>query len=147
MIPQEGNEVIKEYNIIVNGGEPLPGCPNDWDEAWKTIAIMNGIDPNKTQQEILDESRDMRSGKPSWIFDCGFKLDYDGGILTINSRFYPPKAHYGDTWDGSVHIELMGKHVESKSFDCPTLEELKKQVDEYVNGIITKIENLWKEVL
>jgi hypothetical protein len=111
--------------VIMNGGDPLDGCPKDWDES---NVIIEKLNEGKGDME------------PKWSFDCGFKLDYDGGLLSIGSRFYPPKSHYGPTWDGTVHVYLLDKTIGEKKFDCQTLDELKQQVDEYVNGIIAKLE-------
>jgi len=125
------NNIIKHEagTIIICGGNPLEGCPKDWDEAKNII-------------EKLNEGKEDR--EPQWSFDCGFKLDYDGGLLSIESRFYPPKTHYGETWDGTVHVYLLDKTIEEKKFDCQTLDELKKQVDEYVNSIIEKLQSVFK---
>lgn len=125
------NNIIKNEagTIIICGGNPLEGCPKDWYEAKNIIEKMND---GKTSNE------------PQWSFDCGFKLDYDGGLLTIGSRFYPPKTHYGATWDGTVDVYLLDKTIEEKKFDCQTLDELKKQVDEYVNSIIEKLQLVFK---
>lgn len=123
------NNIINHVNgtIIVNGGNPLTGCPNDWDEAKEIeLKLNNGEDKED-------------GGKPFWDFDCGFKLDYDGPLLSVSSRFYPPKTHYGATWDGTVTVRLLDEEVAEKKFDCPTLEELKKQVEEYVGGFVEKI--------
>ena len=115
--------------VIFNGGDPLNGCPKDWDEA---EGVINRLNENKGDRE------------PKWSFDCGFKLDYDGGLLSIGSRFYPPKTHYGPTWDGTVHVYLLDTTIEEKKFDCQTLEELTKQVDEYVTSIITRLQTILK---
>jgi len=116
--------------IIMNGGNPLEGCPKDWDEAKK---IQENLNLNK--QEF---------GEPLWKFDCGFKLDFDGSLLRVSSRFYPPKTSYGATWDGSVTISIMGKDIEEKKFDCKTLDELKNQVECYVNSFSEKLRSLLK---
>lgn len=57
--------------IIINGGEPLEGCPPSWELAnrWQKDANANKSD---------DE--------PRWSFDCGFKLDFDGSLLDVSSR-------------------------------------------------------------
>jgi hypothetical protein len=115
--------------IIINGGDALPGCPNDWDEA-------------KVIQDKLNEGKD--EDEPNWSFDCGFKLDFDGSIIKISSRFYPPKTNYGATWDGTVHVYFMGKEIKNMKFDCPTLEELKIQVEAYAKTIIDAIESALK---
>lgn len=120
--------------IIFNGGEPLPGCPNSWDEARLIESKLNSG---------IDKEDDEYNDAPRWSFDCGFKLDYDGPILSVSSRFYPPKSHYGATWDGSVTVYVLGKGVGERKFDCPTLEELKRQVEEYLNGIVEKMQSIF----
>jgi len=119
---------------ILNGGDPLPGCPENWDEARKWQDSVN-----KANEENEDYDG------PMWVFDCGFKLDFDGPILRISSRFYPPKTHYGSTWDGTVHVRIFDKEVESKKFDCATLDELKIKVEEYVNEIKNRISNIFPD--
>ncbi len=94
---------------IFNGGNPLKDCPANWDEARKWIEAANKEDSDRWEH-------------PVWSFDCGFKLDYDGCLLQISSRFYPLKTHYGGTWDGSVSVMSGSKVVQEKSFDCATLK-------------------------
>ena len=113
---------------IICGGNSLEGCPTDWEEAKVIFEKMND---GKTSNE------------PQWSFDCGFKLDYDGGLLSIGSRFYPPKTHYGKTWDGTSTVYFQGNKVEEKKFDCETLDELKSQVEEYVKSIIQRVEAIF----
>jgi len=126
----EDNNIWKqgESTIIVNGGNPLEDCPTDWDKA----------------REWIDEANEDKETEVKWSFDCGFKLDYDGALLEVASRFYPPKTHSGDTWDGTVTIMLFGHDLIEKKFDCKTLEELKKEVENYVNGFQGKIYNCLK---
>lgn len=126
------NNIIKRENesIIFCGGNPLNGCPQDWEDAKIIIEKMND---GKTSSE------------PQWSFDCGFKLDYVGELLSIGSRFYPPKTHYGATWDGTVRVYLRGETIQEKNFDCQTLEELKKQVDDYINEIIEKLQSIFND--
>lgn len=119
--------------IIMNGGNPLPGCPNDWDEARAIELKLNN-----------DNDKDDIDG-PCWSFDCGFKLDYDGPLLSVNSRFYPPKTHYGATWDGTVTILMIGEAIDEKKFDCQTLEELKTEAEEYVKTFSEKIKKLFEK--
>ena len=127
------NNVYQSVNgttVIVNGGNPLPGCPESWEQARE---IEKGLNGGITKDD--DEWQD----KPRWSFDCGFKLDYDGDLLRVSSRFYPPKTHYGITWDGHVGVFLFGEKVLDKEFDCPSLEELKSQVEAFVNEISGKV--------
>jgi len=117
---------------IVNGGIPLAGCPANWDEARTWLETANGSLPEDG---------------PKWSWDCGLKLDFDGGIVHISSRFYPPKSNYGPTWDGSVTIWIGGTEFSNEKFDCPTLEELKGQVEKYVHGINEQVTSLLKSGL
>lgn len=105
--------------IIMNGGNPLEGCPESYEEADKWA-------------ENTNESSVVGPDGPKWKFDCGFKLDYDGPLVGISSRFYPPKTHYGPTWDGTVTIYYLGQDVFEKQFDCKSLDELRAQVENFV---------------
>ena len=102
--------------IISNGGNPLKDCPTSWDQA--------------TQWEVL-ANEDSGVGEPVWKWDCGYKLDYDGPVVTLSGRFYPPKTHYGPKWDGTVTVLILGEEVQSKEFDCDSLEELRSQVEAF----------------
>lgn len=121
------NNIIKTptSTIIINGGNPLPGCPESRDDA------------NAWQANANEDSDEF--AQPMWNFDCGFKLDFDGPILSVNSRFYPPTTHAGPTWDGNVTVILMGKEIEERHFDCQSLDDLKIQVEEYVDGIVRRL--------
>lgn len=120
----------QEGTIIINGGEPLKDCPTDWDEAKKW---EEGANIKKEDWE------------PKWNWDCGFKLDFDAyGIVSVSSRFYPPKTYQGDTWDGNMTIKVLGKEVLKKEFDCPDLETLRKEVESFwkhYKAIITSRHN------
>lgn len=115
--------------IVFNGGKPLKGCPPVNEAGWKWAhsweALANG---------------DADEWSVAWKFDCGFKLDYDGPVVSISSRFYPPKEGYGPTWDGHVGVHIGDDKVSDKAFDCPTLEELRAEVELYVHGVTKKIE-------
>ena len=86
-----------------------------------------------------------------WSWDCGLKLDYDGSLLTVSSRFYPPhKSHvdYGK-YHGTVtvyfgeykidgHNNILEYEIEAK-----TLDELTNEVEE----VVIKIKDLAKSLL
>jgi hypothetical protein len=122
------DNIIKIANgvMICNGGNPLEGCPKDFKEA---DAWADAANENKNEHS-----------EPKWSFDCGFKLDFDGPILNVSSRFYPPKTHYGPKWDGTVTVFLMGEEVLEKKFECDTLEQLKEEVEVYVKNLVTKVD-------
>jgi len=111
-----------ESKIIVNGGNPLSGCPENWEQAKEWEAKANA-------------KKDEYSTEPKWSFDCGFKLDFDGPILRFSSRFYPPKDHYGPTWDGSVSVYVFEKEVMVRKFDCKTFDLLIKEVESFKEHI------------
>lgn len=116
---------INQHTIIIDGGDPLEGCPKSYDEAHKW-------------EDEVNRNKD-KNHEPSWAFDCGFKLDFDGPILDVSSRFYPPKTHYGAKWDGIVNILLLGKKIIKKEFECDTLDQLRNEVETYLKDIIKKI--------
>ena len=125
------SENILEINgntMIFNGGDPLPGCPKSYEDAdeWAREA-------NKNKDGFSE---------PTWSFDCSFKLDFDGPLISVESRFYPPKTHYGSKWDGIVSISLGKKLVEEKEFECDSLDELKEEVEAYIDSIYKKLEFL-----
>lgn len=70
------NNIIEHATgtIIMNGGNPLEGCPKDWDKAKSILEKLN------EGKEEFDE--------PLWDFDCGFKLDFDGPIFH-NIHIFP----------------------------------------------------------
>ena len=116
---------IDSCTMVFNGGNPLIGCPKSYDEAnkWADNANSGKIDLHE----------------PKWSFDCGFKLDFDGPILDVSSRFYPPKTHYGPMWDGTITILLFGEEVAEEHFEYSTLDQLKEEVEKFVTEIGLKI--------
>ena len=99
--------------VFVNGGNPLGDCPTNWDAA-------------KSWIESANSGRD--GEYPAWRFDCGFKLDFDGPVVGVFSRFYPPKTYYGSKWDGGITVYVGETSVLHKSLECETLDELKARL-------------------
>lgn len=127
------DNVLNNGQVIINGGNPIKDCPTNY-----LIADKWANDANK-----LDDDEYGEYDRPLWEFDCGFKLDFDGPILSFNSRFYPPKTHSGDKWDGDLAVVVMGDTVMVKHFECETLEELKSQVQvftkEFAADLVSKL--------
>ena len=94
---------------------------------WEEVPIL---------EEALNENK-CGKNEPAWKFDCSFKLDFDGGLLTISSRFYPP--NYGATWNGKVKFLLGEEIVAVRQFDCETLQQLKTEVEAYLEQVKEKI--------
>lgn len=113
---------VGNTTIVFNGGDPLEGCPKDFEEAngWADEANKNKGEEGEV---------------PWWSFDCGFKLDFDGPLVEVSSRFYPPTTHYGPKWDGTVTIFVLGKRFIEQEFECDSLDELREQVESYVNSL------------
>jgi hypothetical protein len=103
--------------LIFNGGDPLGDCPTSFERADQWAKDAN------SGTEGIDH--------PQWRWDCGFKLDYDGPLLRLSSRFYPPKTHYGSKWNGKVEIVLLGRTIETVRFECETLDKLRLQVEAF----------------
>lgn len=90
-----------------------------WDNAW---AWQNRANEHK---DIYDE--------PKWNWDCGFKLDFDGSLLRVSSRFYPPHKNKGNWWEGAVTVVFLDEEIMRKEFKCDTLDELKDEVEKFKN--------------
>jgi len=87
-------------------------------------------DNAKEWQEKANSKKE--DNEPKWNWDCNFKLDFDGGLVSIESRFYPP--HYqsnGDFWDGKMRVNVLGNCILEKEFKCDTLEQLQKEVESF----------------
>lgn len=123
---------MSEKTMIFNGGDPLPGCPESWEAAYDWADSAN----ESKKGEVAEP------GEPMWSWDCGFKLDFDGPLVDITSRFYPPKTHYGAKWDGTVTVRLLGKDVSKKKFEEDTLDELRSVVESYVQSQADRIREL-----
>ena len=75
------------------------------------------------KKEIPDE--------PKWSWDCNFNLDFDGSLLKVSSRFYPPHKNVGNWWKGAFVIKFLGEEILRKEFKCDTLDELKIEVEKF----------------
>lgn len=80
------------------------------------------------KKEIYDE--------PKWGWDCNFKLNFDGSLIRISSRFYPPHKNDGNWWEGSVIVLFLGEKIMKKDFKCDTLDELKLEVEKFTKHYI-----------
>lgn len=97
-------------------------------ESWETA---------KKWQEVANKNK--QTDEPRWQFDCGFKLDFDGGLINVTSRFYPPNPH-SPVWDGVIMITIGEKALKDKKITASSLDTLKNEVETYVNDFKSKIE-------
>lgn len=101
--------------IIVNGGKPKKDCPTSYIEAnnWARAS-------NQSRKNYCN---------PMWAWDCGFKLDFDGPLVWLSSRFYPPRSHYGEKWDGKISVMIGDGTLTELSIEAEKLNELKAAVE------------------
>lgn len=84
-----------------------------------------------------NKDKDIEEIQPRWSWDCGLKLDYDGGLLRISSRFYQSRE---DIFDGSVSFYIGDNEIFNREFSSRHIDILKKDVEEYVNKVRKNVE-------
>ncbi len=102
-----------------------------WEQAYEWEQVAN------VDREEFNE--------PQWKFDCGKKLDFDGPLLSISSRFYPPPYNTHEGWQGQVTLFAVEQEICSKEFKCLTLNELRTQVETYHKYLLNKFVQAFKE--
>ena len=85
-----------------------------------------------------------------WSWDCGLKLDYDGDICRISSRFYPPhksSAEYGK-YHGTISVMIgdADEYLHEHKIEAETLDELKKLTEDYATKILKKMHNALRAI-
>lgn len=85
-----------------------------------------------------------------WSWDCGLKLDYDGDVCKISSRFYPPhksSAEYGK-YEGTISVSIgdWEENLHEHKIEAATLDELKELTEAYVSKILAKMHNAIRAV-
>jgi hypothetical protein len=98
----------------------------DWNEAKECAENANS---EKQIQEI----------EPRWSWDCGLKLDYDGGLLRVSSRFYQAD---NNIYNGSVSFLIGDETLFDREFSCRHIDVLKADVETYVAKITANIKLL-----
>ena len=105
-----------------------------WDAAYKWQQDANGQNKN--------------AGVVDWVWDCGLKLDYDGSLCSISSRFYPPHKSHEDfgKYSGIVCLVLGDFEIHEHSIEASTLDELQLKTENYVHELIGKVESAVKSI-
>ena len=85
-----------------------------------------------------------------WSWDCGLKLDYDGDVCRISSRFYPPHKssdEYGK-YHGTISVMIgdAEEYLHQHEIEAETLDELQKVAEDYVYKILDKMHNAIRAV-
>jgi len=99
----------------------------------------------KWQEEVNEKDNLL-----TWSWDCGLKLDYDGEVCSISSRFYPPhksSSEYGK-YHGTISVLIRNSDecLHKYEIEANTLDELKIAVEDYVSKIIEKMHNAIRSV-
>ena len=97
-------------------------------------------DNAKAWQENANEKKEIHD-EPKWSWDCGLKLDYDGEICRISSRFYPPHKHSADNskYSGNISVYIGDDEIHKYEVEASSLDSLKEIVEEYTSKIIERI--------
>jgi hypothetical protein len=88
-------------------------------------------DNAKAWLEKANEEKEGTHTEPNWSWDCNFKLDFDGPLLKVSSRFYPPHYNSKGGWQGFFKVFLFGEEILKKEFECETLDKLREEVEEF----------------
>lgn len=94
----------------------------NWDKAIKWAE-----DANKDKIEIEE---------PMWSWDCGLKLDYDGPLVRVSSRFYQVQENI---FDGSVSFYIGDDEIYNREFNSKHIDILKEKVEQYVKDVTESI--------
>jgi len=104
-----------------------------WDAAYKWQEEANGED------NLI-----------KWSWDCGLKLDYDGDVCRISSRFYPPhksSSEYGKYYGTiSVMIGDAEEYLHEHEIEAGTLDELQNLAEDYVSKTLDKMHNALRSI-
>lgn len=79
-------------------------------------------------QEAANKLKD-KHVEPTWEWDCNFKLNLDGPIISVSGRFYPPHKNTGDFWEGTMQVKLLGIGILRKEFKTSTMDDLTEKVE------------------
>lgn len=86
-------------------------------------------------------NRDKSDYEPKWKWDCNFKLDFDGGLISVTSRFYPPNKNKSKKWEGTLSIIILDTTITKKSFINEDLDKLKEEVEIFIKHYIEIIKS------
>lgn len=89
--------------------------------------------------EKANTDKDIDAIEPRWSWDCGLKLDFDGGLLRVSSRFY----QRGDSiFSGQVAFLIGDDEIAEREF-CPRhVDILKTDVEQYVATVRTQVREI-----
>jgi hypothetical protein len=96
------------------------------------------------------EKANEEDGLIKWSWDCGLKLDYDGDVCRISSRFYPPHKSSDEyrKYHGTISVMIgdAEEYLHEYEIEAETLDELQKLVEEYVLKTLDKMHNALRSI-
>lgn len=129
MDTRSGDSALTEV-VFLDDSDAVEGLT--WEDAYKWQDAAN-IGKEDYKQAV-------------WSFDCGLKLDFDGPLASISSRFYPPTKHYGAGWDGKISVMIMDHVIGEYEITADSLDELKSKAEgaeaELRLMVVKRLENL-----
>lgn len=91
--------------------------------------------------KVANKDKFDKNTEPVWSWDVNFKLDFDGSLLSISSRFYPPRVNNSDSWQGVLQVLLLGDVIMNKEFKASSLNEIRDEAESFVKEYIATIKN------
>lgn len=101
-------------------------------------------DKAPTWQATANEDKEPEWFEPNWNWDCGLKLDFDGGLLRVSSRFYQTND---DIFDGTVSFVIGDDTIFQREFSSRNIEVLRNDVEKYCREVRTQIAGLLRSNL
>lgn len=75
-----------------------------------------------------------------WRHDCQGKQDYDGRLVEVSTRYWPPNYDPHGQHTAHSSILLGGMAVTDSNFTAPTMAKCKRQVEQWVASQIKIVE-------
>lgn len=96
-------------------------------------------DNAKDWADKANEGKEPEYSEPRWSWDCGLKLDYDGGLLRVCSRFYQDRE---DIFNGSVSFYIGDAELFNREFSSKHIDVMKEEVEKYVKAVTENVQQL-----
>ena len=119
-----------ENNIIRSCPSPL-----NFTTQFDTWKYNEAVKVANNWAELSNAGKD-KFEEPTWSWDCQYKLDFDGPIVHVESRFY--YNYETDDWDGNISIMKKDKELKEIKIKANNLDELKEKVEKAVQEWIDK---------
>ena len=85
-------------------------------------------------EKILHAFNEKNNGLYWWEFDENMNLCIFGRTIKVDGSFSPPGDYDGAEWVGWLTINLCDGAIEEKEFNCLFVNELKEQVEKYIES-------------